>query len=310
MAAMVWGAAAMPVLAGFEVTDKNGRIEISDNGKIVFGWQHQNLNNPKGGEKFVCSAFVHPLSTPSGFVLTDVQPGDHLHHLGVWWPWKMLKVKDQQYVTWEMQKGDGRQVAVGATVKSQSADEVVLEVENKHEIKPKDGGYTPVVKELATLRFGRVKDDGYILDITIHHRPLGDDPVEIPKYRYSGFSWRGTPEWTKDNSVMRTSGGHDRDKANGQEARWVTVDGVTKTGKATMLIMSGAGKNDGTAERLRVWNSSMHHGTPFVNFNPVVKESIPLTPERGEVALRRYRIVVADREITPAEADALWKAWK
>ena len=37
MAAMMWCAAAMPALGGFEVADKDGRIEISDGGKVVFG---------------------------------------------------------------------------------------------------------------------------------------------------------------------------------------------------------------------------------------------------------------------------------
>lgn len=310
MAAMVCCAAVTPVQAGFEVADKNGRIEIRDGGNVVFGWQHETLKEPKGGEKFACSAFVHPLCTPSGFDLTEVQPGDHLHHLGVWWPWKIISVKGEKHVTWEMQQGQGRQIAVGAKVKSQSADVVVLEAENRHEIKPKDGDYVPVVKELTTLRFARMGDHAYVLDITIRHSPIGSEAIEISKYRYSGFSWRGTPVWNKDNSVMRTSGGHDRQNANGQEANWVTVDGETKAGRATMLMMSAAPKNGGTSERLRVWNASAHNGAPFVNFNPVVKESIVMTPERKEVALRRYRLVMADHAIASAEAEKLWKAWK
>lgn len=310
LAAMIWATAVTVCPAQLQVTDVDGRIEVRDAGQLVFGWQHENLKEPKGGEKFTCSAFVHPLATPSGFVLTDVQPGDHLHHLGVWWPWKLVTVDGRKHVTWEMQKGEGRQVGAEATVTGKSLDEVVLDVKNQHQIKPKDGEYRTVVAEDTTLRFAKLGDDGYVLDITIGQRPVGEKPVEISKYRYSGFAWRGTPKWTKDTSRMRTSGGHDRDNANGQEAHWVMVDGATKNGKATMLMMSAAGKEDGTPERLRVWNSKMHHGMPFVNFNPVVKESILLTPERKEVSLRRYRIVVADREITPEQAEEMWKAWK
>ena len=76
--------------------------------------------------------------------------------------------------------------------------------------------------------------------------------MEVTKYRYSGFSWRGTAAWNKDNSTMRTSAGHHRDNANHQEALWVSVDGKTPGGMATMLMMSAAAKNGGAAERLRV----------------------------------------------------------
>ena len=77
-----------------------------------------------------------------------------------------------------------------------------------------------------------------------------------------------------------------------------------------MLMLSGAAKNGGAPERLRVWNSKMHHGAPFVNFNPVVKKSFVLKPENKEVSKRSYRLIIADRVIGPAEADKLWKAWK
>ena len=83
-------ASTLAAQAEFKVTDQNGRIEVRDNDTLVFGWQHQQLKNAKGGEKFAGSAYIHPLTTPSGFELTCIQPGDHLHHYGVWWPWKLL----------------------------------------------------------------------------------------------------------------------------------------------------------------------------------------------------------------------------
>lgn len=308
--AVAFGLAALPAAAEFKTSDKDGRIEIRDGGKLVFGWQHGPLKNPKGGEIFAGSAFVHPLCTPSGFELTQIQPGDHLHHFGVWWPWKLLTVEGKKYVTWEMQKKEGRTVGVGATILSQSADEVRIEARNRTEIKPAGADYETMVEEKSVLRFTRMGDNAYVLDIGIEHRPVKGQEVEITKYRYSGFSWRGTAAWNKDNSTMRTSGGHNRDSANHQEARWVIFDGKTKTGEATMLLMSGAAKDGGTPELLRVWDSKAHHGAPFVNFNPVVKKSLPMVDDQKEVASRHYRLIIADRTIAPDEAEKLWKGWK
>ncbi|NNJ43691.1 MAG: hypothetical protein HKP15_10145, partial [Akkermansiaceae bacterium] len=40
------GLIALPVSAGFEVKEDQGRIEIIDNGKVVFGWQSTPIKNP------------------------------------------------------------------------------------------------------------------------------------------------------------------------------------------------------------------------------------------------------------------------
>ena len=83
------------------------------------------------------------------------------------------------------------------------------------------------------------------------------------------------------------------------------VSGKTPTGKATMLIMSAAEE----PELLRVWGSKQHHGNPFVNFNPVVKESLVLKKENKAVSERYYRLIMVDRELKADEADEMWKTW-
>jgi len=297
---------SMAARGGFQVTETDTRIEIRDGDKLVFGWQTAPLENPAGGEKFKASAFIHPLCTPTGFELTRIQPADHLHHLGVWWPWKLLEVDGRKHVCWEMQQGEGHHLAVAARVVDKSADQVLLALENRHDIKNADG-YRAVLKETTQLRFSRSGSDAYQLDIRIDQQPVEGCKVIVANYRYSGFSWRGLEGWNKDNSRMRTSEGKGRDDANHTPARWVMVDGGRPDGRATMLMMSAAGMNGGNAELLRVWDSKSDNGAPFINFNPVVNKSLPL--DDPAVATRRYRLLVADREIKPEEAEKLWQAW-
>ncbi|MDX1679951.1 MAG: DUF6807 family protein [Akkermansiaceae bacterium] len=295
----------LPAGAQFKAVDQNGRLEIRDGDKLVFAYQHEPLAEPKGGEKFAASAFIHPLTTPSGFVLTDMQPDDHLHHLGVWWPWKLVKIGGDKFVTWELQQGEGRHRGDIAGIVKADADEVQMNARNLVEISRDAKSYEPVIEERATLHFARHGKDGYQLDIDLAQHPVeGVDPV-IQKYRYSGFAWRGTPEWTGENSTMLSSGGHHRDNANHQPAKWCLVSGDTPGGEATMLILSAAD----TPERLRVWGSNMHHGNPFVNFNPVVKKSLKLKEANKPVSHRRYRLIMVDREIKADEADKLWNEW-
>ena len=303
-----------PTRADFTVSTENGRIEIKDDQQLVFGWQQSPIKNPVGGKKFTGSAFIHPLCTPSGFQLTRIQPDDHKHHFGVWWPWKHLKVADKKYNTWEVQQGQGRHVGVTAIVKSKSPDEVVLKLTNQSEIKSSDSTYHPVISEHTTLRFSRLGKDAYVVDIDIQQQPVKDKKVIVSQYRYSGFSWRGTSAWNKKNSEMHTSGGQNRDTANGQNAHWAMVYGSTlkNHGMATMLIMSGATKKEGPVnapEQLRVWDSKAHNGAPFINFNPVMQKSITMEKGKTPITSRRYRLILADHAITPTKANQLWSTW-
>ena len=304
---------SLPLSADFEVKNDQGDIEITDNGKVVFGWKTTPIKNPRGGPEFNGSAFIHPLCTPSGVTLTDNQPSDHLHHFGVWWPWKFISIGDNKFNTWELQNKQGRHSAVSATVTSKSGDEVILNLVNQTEIKSPETKYTTAINEQTTLRFARLGKDAYVLDLTIRQTPVKEKKIEIIKYRYSGFSWRSSKDFKKANSKMLTSGGHNRDNANGQTAKWAMVGGKFTTNEkpsdATILIMSAAPKNGGTPERLRVWNSK-GMDAQFINFNPVVQSSQTLDAKHPGVSLRKYRLILADHAIPSTKADQLWQEWR
>ena len=91
-----------------------GFIGASSGGETSFSWRTSPLPSPAGGAKFAASAFIHPLRTPSGFELTTIQPSDHLHHFGLWWPWKFIEVNGAKHNTWEIQEGQGGHVAKSA----------------------------------------------------------------------------------------------------------------------------------------------------------------------------------------------------
>jgi len=299
-----------PLHAGFSTKEQNGRIEIRDGGKVVLAWQKTRVSKPGVGKKFAGSAFLNPVCTPGGFVLTDLQPPDHRHHFGVWWPWKYLDVDGKKYNCWEVQEGEGRLTAAEAKVEKEDADEVVLSLKNRFEVF-EGGRFVPVVRERAKVRLFRLGEDAYGIDVSIDEEPEPGRKVVVHAYRYSGFSWRGTPEWNAKNSRMLTSRGDDRDTANRRPARWVAFTGETPGGQATMLMMSAAAKNGGKPELLRVWTRKMGgDGKPSVNFNPVVRQSIPLDAAHPEVSRRQYRLIVADRKIPAKEAGKLWKDWK
>jgi hypothetical protein len=283
------------------------RLEFRQGENLIFGWQKELLAKPAGGEKFAVSAFIHPLRTPGGFECTTIQPSDHLHHLGLWWPWKFIEVDGKKFNTWEIQEGQGLHVARSVKSLSSKPDKAEWEFLNETLIKPQGAEPLVAIHETARMIL-TLGADATVLDISLQQKAAGS-PVTIAAYRYSGFSWRGPASWNKDNSTMTTSGGKGRDDANGTPARWVVVSGPGAKGTASLLILSAAEKQAGTVEKIRVWDSRMHDGAPFVNFNPVMDNALPLDDAHPAVSKRRYRVIAADRTIDAAAAEAEWRKW-
>jgi hypothetical protein len=282
----------------------HGRVEATRDGRLLLAWQAEPIKNPVGGERFAGSAFFHPLQTPSGFCWTHIQPDDHKHHFGLWWPWKFIEVEGQTYNTWEIQDGQGAHIASETKSLVSGPDSADWELLNQTVIKRPDHQPEVVIHETTRARLSLTKDM-QVLDLTIHQRAAGA-AVTVSAYRYSGFSWRGPASWNKDNSVMTTDSGKHRDNANGTPGRWVMVSGPTPHGSATVLLMSAAK----TPEKLRVWDAKSQSGAPFVNFNPVMDRPLPLDDTHPEVSSRRYRVIAADRTLSPAEASAEWSRWE
>ena len=304
MTALVLSGTAAAEQAGKWTTlEKDGRFEANYNGTLMLGWQAAPLAKPVGGEKFAGSAFLHPLRTPAGFEWTTIQPDDHKHHFGLWWPWKYIEVDGTKYNCWEIQEGQGAHVAKGARTLSGGPDKLEWDFLNETVIKKPGAAPLTAIHETAKLAVS-VREDAQVLDISIRQKAAGS-PVKIMEYRYSGFSWRGPASWNKDNSTMTTSAGKGRDDANGTTARWLMVSGPTPNGSASVLMMSAAE----TPEKLRVWDHTAHNGAPFANFNPVMDKPLPLDEAHPQVSMRKYRVIAADHVITAAEAEAEWKKW-
>ena len=264
-------------------------------------YQAEPMATPKGGGQFQGSNFIHPLKTPSGFVVTDCQPADHLHHFGVWWPWKYLQVGNRQVLCWELQKGDGLIQAV----RSEPIAGGLL-AESVYIDRQAPGAAVDLLRETTRITTSSLMDSsirGYILDLEIAHRCAGDEPVAVVPYRYSGFAMRGTSRWKRNNSTILTSEGKTRDTANSTRARWVRIQGPTDDGGAAGVLMMSCPDNRSHPEKLRTWDRQ-HEGSVFINFNTVMDEGWRFEP--GNSYVRNYRLVVYDGMLSHEQTDGLW----
>lgn len=297
--------AASHSLAGLDIKNDGARLTIGRGGQEWLSYQILPMENPKGGDAFKGSTFIHPLRTPSGFAVTDCQPNDHLHHFGLWWPWKFIKVDGRKIVCWELQQNQGliqgRSATVqenGFTAKSDYIDRIA------------PGGPLVVLNEETRVQvagFTNATATGYFLDISITHQCATDTPVEIPAYRYSGFCYRGTAAWNKNNSTLLTSTGKHRPDANFTPAEWVRVQAAVPDAATAGVLLMGHPENRNHPEFLRTWNQD-HNGALFINFNPVQKT--PWKFEPGQKYNRRYRVFVYDGELNKEQAENLWEKYR
>jgi hypothetical protein len=307
MKIMLYRAALMGyALVSFCFASDTLTIQVDGQDRVTY--QALPMQNPRGGDRFPVSNFLHPVQTPSGFTVTQAQPRDHMHHLGVWWPWKFVESQGRRILFWELQQGQGMVQGQGA----EAIDGGVVARSHFVDRRHPDGPHVLIHEEASVKASGVTalgSSRGYFLDIEITHQSTVDHPITVVPYRYSGFTIRGTAAWNNSNSSLLTSDGRNRNNANETRARWVRLEGKSDTvedGTAGILMMTHP-ENFDYPEHLRTWNSVMHNGAFFVNFNSVQKT--PWTFEPNQSYTRRYRLFVYDGSVTVEEADTLQRAY-
>ena len=303
--------------------DRIGNLVLKMNRKEVLRYNTAPPLLPGGVDAaYRRNGFIHPAWSPAGNVLTNINPTDHWHHYGIWNPWTLIEYGGQEYDLWNL--GDKKGTVLfdslyHATAGSLFADilvrhrHIIFEPQ-KEQVTNQVWGvtrFTPkhekvIMDELQDIRVWNVEEGVFVWDLDFSLFPCTALPVILKEYRYAGFGWRATPDWTKENCEMMTSEGKSRPEIDGTNARWVYVTGMSPKGKSGILFMASPG-NHNFPEPLRIWDETQNggRGDAFINFAPTKNEDWILEP--GKRYDFRYRMYVFDGDITPAKAEAIWK---
>jgi hypothetical protein len=295
-------------------TGKDGSLmQVEDNGKAlilkkgdknILQYNYTTVEPPAGVDKsYSRSGFIHPAWSPAGNILTAIQPKDHYHHYGIWNPWTRILYDDNTYDLWNI--ADKQGTVRAGTVENTYCGDVFAgySATLDHCI------FTPVeekviINELCNVMAWNVPE-GFLWDFESHLSPSTSLPVLLKEYRYAGFGYRATEDWTKENCEMMTSEGKTRQQIDGSTARWIYITGDTGSGRSGLLFM-GHPDNFNSPEPLRIWdeNANGGRGDAFINFAPTKNRDWELKP--GERYLLRYRILSYEGEMTTETADRLW----
>ncbi|OFY62109.1 MAG: hypothetical protein A2Y71_14100 [Bacteroidetes bacterium RBG_13_42_15] len=288
-----------------EAVKHDGKLIIKADSMNLLCYQFEILYPPSGVDTaYKRSAFIHPVWTPHGQVLTRIQPPDHYHHYGIWNPWTRVLFEGDTIDFWNL--GDKLGTVRFAGFKNIVSGPVFSEYEALHEhvVFKTNATETTALHELQKVRIYRPHHDYFIVDMTIHYRCASESSFRILEYRYAGLGWRATEKWNKDNSEVLTSEGKNRKDADGSLARWVMVQGELDDDFGGMVIMSHT-SNYNHPEPLRIWPESMYdRGDVFASFTTTKNKDWLLEP--GKTYTLQYRLIVYNGRMSPEKTEKAW----
>lgn len=287
-------------------------IKLFGGNKLILQYNHTISYPPEGVDSiYKRSGFIHPLWSPSGNILSRINPPDHYHHMGVWNPWTKTHYKDQEIDFWNLNKGQGTVKFSGYN--SFTKGQVFGGFSARHEhigfLAP--AGDINVLNETWDIRAWNIslpgKRDAYLIEFTSLLSCATDETLMLDAYRYGGgIGFRANSEWTNANSWTLTSEGKTREDADATRARWADIGGEFEAGGSSGILFLSHPSNREHPEPMRVWpvNSNGGRGDVFFEFCPIRHKSWELKP--GHIYSQKYRMLVYDGKIVPETAERMW----
>jgi hypothetical protein len=289
---------------------EKGRLHVSIAGKPVFDYQMDREALPRANIKpeFKRAGYIHPVYSPSGKIVTDDYPSNHVHHHGIWSPWTKTKFQGRTPDFWNM----------GA--KTGAEDFVALD---RTWSGPVHGGFesrlrmvdlsapTPVTALNETWRVtaysvptaaGSIP--ARVFDLEITQTCATSDALELPKYHYGGFGFRGADAWNGPGEAalfLTSEGETSRLKGNDTRGRWCYLGGRLDGAIAGTAILGHPG-NFRAPQPMR-----LHPNMPYMSFVPQQLGDFAIEPGKPYVA--RFRFVVTDGAPDRAKLDAFWNGY-
>lgn len=262
--------------------------KMTRNGRTLWNLE---IDNPEG------RPFFHPLALPSGRMLTDLRPKDHVWHLGYWFSWKYINGVNYWEPADAERRGTEPEGQTRVVKKSVGVDGLACNVRLELEYGPRKGG-VPVLAETRNITIDPPdRNGGYTItvrhefkalaDVTIDRTPPHGD-VKTGKWGggYAGATLRLSPEAASSFRLRGHGGGDSPARCTASETKFIdftdpdTGEGVT----FTQLKAPPSGK-------FYVWPDKR-----MVNPSPVY--DAPLSMKKGETLELAYRLAVhADRSV-------------
>lgn len=248
---------------------------------------------------YIRGGYIHPVYTPSGKIVSDDFPPNHVHHHGIWAAWTKTEFMGRKPDFWNVKDGTGRVEVVKLETSWQGPVHGGFQATNSYI----DLTGTNPVKVLDETWEVKVYNSPYpqyhIFDLSITQNCATDQPLKLPVYHYGGVGFRGNRQWDgEENTVFLTSEGKNRKEGHGTKARWCHIGGKVDGSLAGITIMDHP-KNFRSPQPMRI-----HPTEPFFCYAPSQDGDWQIAP--GQTYTATYRFVVYDGAPNVEEIEQLW----
>jgi hypothetical protein len=286
-----------------EVADVDGKhLVVTYGGKKVLQYNYATIKPPDGVDPvFERSGYLHPLWTPSGKVLTNDSPKNHLHHHGLWGAWTSSEFEGRKSNFWESIEKQGKIECV--KVEETFSGPVFGGFRAKHRFINLNGpdGPKTALEETWEVRVYAVADR-FVFDLVSTQTAATDQPLVIKQYRYGGIGFRASGDWEgKDGCAFLTSEGKTRTDGHATRAKWCLMSGKI-SGADCSIAFIGHPSDFRYPQPMRI-----HPDEPF--FNWAVPQGGDFSIEPGKPYVARYRFVVSDGLPDRDKVEGHWKAY-
>ena len=305
----------LPEEKGYQAVLDNEAITLIANGKNVLRYQIAHHAPPDTVDPiFGRSAFIHPLWSPNGDVLSRINPPDHWHHYGIWNPWTRTRIGNRATDFWNLGEGQGTVRNAGVDTVWSGDNSTGFRVVHDHIGFTDSGSEEKLIHETWTVTVRAVDPingkDVFLWDMEISLSPATPDSVILEAYRYGGgIGFRATEDWTVENSWVITSEGETRATADGTHARWAIVGGVSESQQPSSLLFMSHPDNRAHPEPMRVWPPDANEGRGDMYFEFCPIRHVEWVLQAGSEYHLSYRIVVTEGRLDPESAEILWQVW-
>lgn len=266
----------------------------------LLGYQRAHTAPPAGIEPANGrSAYIHPLHTPRGRIVTDEFPPDHAHQSGLFLAYTKTEFGGRHPNFWDLVGGTGRVRYARLLATSSGPLSGGWVSQHEHVDLGAPEGEVALRETWHVRVWPGLMSDCTVVDITSTQVCAGDKPLRVLEYHYGGMALRGAREWTPESSLFRTSEGKGRENGNHTRPRWCDLSGKVAGEEAGLAMMTHP-TNFRFPEPLRI-----HPTMPYMVYTPAQLGDWEITVGQPHVA--RYRFVAHDGPISNEQLDRLWQ---
>ncbi len=278
-------------------------LEIKRDRASILRYNTSAVDTPKGVDpKYSRAAYIHPVWTPSGKIVTDhLNPAsDHPHQIGIWSAYTKTKFQGRKPNFWSYFDGGAETRLVECTSKTSGPVFGGFRVRHEHVDRT---GTRPVVAliedwDVRVWNVGGAEARYWLCDVTSLTQCATDDAVTVAKDYYGGFAIRGAQDWVKGCEAL-TSEGKTRINGNHTRVRWCDVFGKVDDAIAGLSVMSHP-QNFRFSEPVRI-----HPKLPYFCFTTAHLGQWSIDP--GKPHRIHYRLVIHDGPPVAGEIQRIWR---